>query len=138
MIWGGRLISPSGLFADENADVAGGPATARNLIFLTDGETAPLDLVYSSYGLEPLDQRRWSEGSPLTLTQTVEKRFTFACNEVKKRNVTVWVVTFGTQINPMLQDCAGDGHFFEALDSEELSKAFDQIAKQLGDLRIAK
>lgn len=138
MIWGGRLISPTGLFADENADVTAGQPTARNLVFLTDGETAPLDLVYSSYGLEPLDRRRWNESSSFTLTQTVENRFTFACNEVKKRNVTVWVVTFGTKINPMLQDCAGDGHFFEALDSEELAKAFDQIAKQLGELRIAK
>jgi hypothetical protein len=138
MIWGGRLISPTGLFAADNADVAAGKPTARNLIFLTDGQTAPLDLAYSSYGLEPLDQRRWSPNSGYTLTQTVEKRFTFACNEVKKRNVTVWVVTFGTQINPMLQECAGDGHFFEALDSDQLGKAFDQIAKQLGDLRIAK
>jgi hypothetical protein len=36
----------------------------------------------------------------------------------------------------MLQEGAGEGHFFEALDSEDLGKAFDQIAKQMGDLRI--
>ena len=33
MIWGGRLISPTGLFASENADV-GNSATSRNLIML--------------------------------------------------------------------------------------------------------
>ena len=27
------------------------------LIFLTDGQTEPLDIVYSAYGLEPLDER---------------------------------------------------------------------------------
>ena len=59
MIWGGRLISPTGLFADENADLSASAPTSRNLIFLTDGETAPYDLSYSSYGVEPLDQRRW-------------------------------------------------------------------------------
>ena len=45
MIWGARMLSPTGIFADENADHAGKP-TNRNLIFLTDGETAPLDLAY--------------------------------------------------------------------------------------------
>lgn len=57
MIWGGRLLSPTGLFADDNADVDG-KVTSRHLIFLTDGETAPLDISYSAYGVEPLDQRR--------------------------------------------------------------------------------
>ena len=56
MIWGGRLISPTGIFAGENGDVSDNQPTNRNLIFLTDGETAPSDISYSSYGIEPLDQ----------------------------------------------------------------------------------
>lgn len=137
MIWGGRLISPTGIFAAENADIEGKP-TSRNLIFLTDGATAPLDLSYTTYGIEPLDRRRWQPGGALTLTQTVEKRFAFACNEVKKRNVTVWVVAFGTRINAMLADCAGSGHYFEAANAVALDAAFDRIAKKIGDLRISK
>jgi hypothetical protein len=43
MIWGGRLLSPTGLFASENADVSSTRPSTRHLIFLTDGETAPLD-----------------------------------------------------------------------------------------------
>ena len=74
MLWGGRLISPTGLFADENADIPG-KTIGRHLIFLTDGETAPLDLSYSTYGLEPIDQRRWSPTSPLSLTQTGREAF---------------------------------------------------------------
>ncbi len=137
MIWGGRLISPTGLFAAENADLNGNP-TSRNLIFLTDGETAPLDVSYSSYGAEGIDQRRWSPSSPFTLTQTVENRFTFACNEVKKRNVTVWVIGFGTQMTDMLKNCAGDGRWFQANNAAQLSDAFSSIAKSMGDLRISK
>ena len=139
MIWGGRLLSPTGLFATENADI-GGKATSRHLIFLTDGQTAPLDLSYGTYGIEPIEQpyRRWSPGSSETLTQTVEHRFTVACNEVKKRNITVWVISFGTDLNPMLSDCAGPGRAFEARDAAALSDAFSKIAASIGDLRVSK
>ena len=137
MIWGGRLISPTGLFAAENADL-GGKATNRNLIFLTDGATAPNELSYSSYGIEPLDKRRWSQSSTLTQTQVVENRFTVACNEVKKRNVTVWVISFGISMPTLLSSCAGPGHAFEASNSTQLNLAFSEIAKAMGDLRVAK
>ena len=140
MIWGGRLLSPTGIFASENADLPGKP-TSRNLIFLTDGLTAPLDVSYGTYGIEPLDKRRWNPASPmlgLTLTNVVEKRFEVACSEVKKRNITVWVIGFGTTLSPFLTDCAGPGHFFEASDAAELSDVFSKIATQLGDLRVSK
>ena len=103
MIWGARLLSPTGLFAAENADVSSGRPSSRHLVFLTDGETAPRDIAYSAYGIEPLDQRRWQPGSAFTLTQTVENRFSYVCDEVKKKNVTVWVIGFGTAPNPVLR-----------------------------------
>jgi hypothetical protein len=137
MICGGRLLSPAGLFAPENADLQDGP-TNRNLIFLTDGMTSMLDLSYGSYGVEPLDQRRWSSASPLTLDQVVENRFTVACNEVKKRNIPVWVIGFGTTLNPVLTSCAGPGHSFSAQNASQLTAAFSSIASQLGSLRISK
>ncbi|MEO6716392.1 MAG: Tad domain-containing protein [Novosphingobium sp.] len=137
MIWGGRLLSATGLFAAENADVAGKP-TNRHLIFLTDGETAPRDIAYGAYGVEPLDQRRWSPSSSLSLTQVVEKRFTVACEEVKKRNITVWVIGFGTNMTNMLKDCAGNGRWFQADDATQLNAAFAKIAASMGDLRISK
>ncbi|WP_366083673.1 Tad domain-containing protein [Novosphingobium sp.] len=136
MIWGGRMISPTGLFAAENADVSTSSPTNRNLIFLTDGETAPLDVSYSAYGFEPVDQRRWSLSSPYSLAETIEKRFSFACNEVKKRGVTVWVIGFGIDLNSTMKGCAGEGKYFEAADAAELNSAFGQIAKSTTDLRI--
>lgn len=137
MIWGGRLISPTGLFAAENADAANS-VTSRHLIFLTDGETAPLDLSYSSYGFEPLDQRRWSPDSPLTLAQTVEKRFAFACGEVRRKNVTVWVIGFGIALTDVMKNCAGEGHYFEAADAAELNASFAAIAESMSDLRVSR
>ena len=137
MIWGGRLLSPTGLFSSENQNALGEP-TSRNLIFLTDGHTQTLDVSYGAYGLEPLDQRRWSQSSSLSLNDVVEKRFGVACSEVKKRNITVWVIGFGTTLNPVMTDCAGPGHFFEAQDAAQLSDVFSKIATQMGDLRISK
>ena len=138
MIWGGRLLSPTGLFAAENADVSSTRPSTRHLIFLTDGETEPLDISYSSYGVEPLDQRRWSPKSKYTLTQTVEKRFTAACNEVKKKNISVWVISFGTSSNPIMQDCAGADRYFVAADATALNQAFSTIAKRMGELRVTR
>ena len=66
MIWAARLLSPTGLFAAENADMSPKRRTTRHLIFLTDGQTSSLDISYSSYGVEPIAQRRWSPASALT------------------------------------------------------------------------
>ncbi|KTR85177.1 hypothetical protein NS277_01005 [Novosphingobium barchaimii] len=137
MIWGGRLISPTGLFAAENAEINGRPTT-RHLIFLTDGDTAPSNYSYGSYGVEPLSQKRWNSGSKYTLTQTVENRFTVACNQVKNKNVTVWTIGFGTAVTDLMKNCAGPGHWFQASNSKQLADAFAAIAASIGDLRIIK
>ncbi|GAA0279336.1 ubiquitin-activating E1 FCCH domain-containing protein [Alteraurantiacibacter aestuarii] len=138
MIWGGRLLSPTGLFAADNADVSSATPTTRHLIFLTDGETAPNDISYGSYGLEPIDRRRWSPASPMTLTQTVESRFAFACEEVKKRNIQVWVISFGTQANSIMETCSGPERYFVADDAAQLEQTFSDIARQMGQLRVAR
>lgn len=137
MIWGARMLSPTGIFAAENADGVNS-SNSRHMIFLTDGETAPLDLSYGTYGVEPLDGRRWSTASGQTLTQVVEGRTAVACEEAKKRNITVWVIGFGVSLNPVLTQCAGPGRAFEAADAAELQDVFSRIAAQLGDLRISR
>jgi hypothetical protein len=138
MIWGGRLLSPTGLFASENQNVNGGNPTGRHLIFLTDGQTEPYDISYGAYGVDALDQRRWTQSSAAGLAETVEQRFLAACKEVKKKNITVWVIAFGTDLNPAMTECAGDGRYFEATDSAELAESFKSIADSLGDLRISR
>lgn len=137
MIWAGRLLSPTGLFASENANVSPTRPTSRHLIFLTDGQTSSYDLSYGAYGVEPLAKRRWSPTSTLTLTQTVEKRFSFACQQVKNKNVTVWFIAFGTDLNPIMTECAGTGHYFSAANATELSAAFETIARSIGELRLS-
>lgn len=136
MIWGGRLISPSGLFAAENASRPS-KETARHLIFLTDGQTEPLDIAYASYGLEQLELRRWTQRPDPLIDRVIELRFYHACKEVKKLNVTVWVIGFGTTMNDVMKECAGDGHWFQADDADELEDSFNKIAKSLAELRVS-
>lgn len=138
MLWAARLAAPSGLFAAENADVSDSHPTSRHVVFMTDGQTSALDLSYTAYGMEPLDQRRWSPASTRTLTQVVEDRFAFICNEAKKRNITVWVVAFGTELNPVMTECAGPGRAFQASDGDELVEAFTAIANSIADLRLVR
>ncbi len=137
MIWGGRLISPTGLFAAENGDLPGKP-TNRHLIFLTDGQTEAFDTAYGAYGIEPLDQRRLPSNKMNQLNSTVEARFGVACAEVKKRNTTVWVIGFGTNVTNVMKNCAGNGRWFLATDAAELNTIFGKIAASMGDLRISK
>ncbi len=139
MLWGARLLSPDGLFASENADESANKPTTRHLIFLTDGQTEAYDVAYGAYGLEPLDRRRWDpDTSTLTLNEVVEARFSFACNEIKKKNTTVWVIAFGTDANTAMTECAGEGRYFEASNASQLTEAFDSIARSMGDLRVSK
>ena len=138
MIWGGRLLSPTGIFASENADLSPSQPTNRNLIMMTDGQTSALDLSYTAYGFEPIDRRRWAPGSGTSLTQTVEDRFAFACQQVKKRNITIWFIAFGTDLNPVMTDCAGEGHAFQASNGAELAAVFKQIAGGIANLRLTK
>ena len=138
MIWAARMISSTGPFATQNADVTPSNPSSRNIIFLTDGQTEAFDISYGAYGLEALDNRRWEPGDALSLVETVELRFTVACLEARKRNIAVWVIAFGTSINQSMVDCAGEGRYFEASDSDTLDETFSKIADSLGDLRVSK
>lgn len=137
MLWGVRLLSPAGLFASENIDISAARPTNRHLVFMTDGQTSTLDISYSAYGLEPLDRRRWTPGSGRTLTQTVEDRFLFLCGEAKKRNISIWLVAYGTELSDTMNECAGPGHAFQADSADELADRFATIANTIADLRIS-
>ncbi len=137
MIWAGRLLSPTGLFASENSS-GENDTRGRHLIWLTDGRTEPYDISYSSYGIEGLDQRRWDPNGRETISSVVENRFLAACRQVKNRNITVWVVAFGTSLNPIMEECGGAGRTFQAGNAEELGNAFNEIARSMSELRLSR
>jgi hypothetical protein len=50
----------------------------------------------------------------------------------------VWVISFGTAPNPVMQACAGTGRYFVAADAAQLQQAFSTIAQRMGDLRVTR
>lgn len=137
MIWGTRLLSPTGVFASDTAAWPNRNAPNRNIIFMTDGEMAPNAGIYGMYGLEWNDQRV-SGGDFDNLTNYHNARFLAECEAAKARNITVWVVAFGQTINDQLRACAStpDRAFF-ASDNATLTAQFQSIARRIAMLRLS-
>lgn len=154
LLWGARLASPTGIFADDNDFTSGGGEIQRHIIFMTDGETNANNGDYNAYGLPWFDRRqqadKTTEPSKAYMDSQVNARFLAICNEVKKSNkTTLWVVSFGVLSQPTakaselvteqrLRDCATPGRFFSATSAASLQTTFNSIANQISQLRLTK
>lgn len=136
MIWGARFISPDGIFAAENRTAPNGDAVSRHIIFMTDGEQATANYDYTPHGIEWWDRRLTTDGSEAQLADRHASRFQAACKAARNKNISVWVVAFGTELTQNLVDCATPGRIFQAADSAELNEAFTDIARQIAALRL--
>ncbi len=135
MIWGGRLSSPRGIFADNvNQD---SKSVSRHLIFMSDGQMEPNIGGYNAYGIEALSNRVAPLGSDTnTVTARHIARFRAACEAVKADGITVWVVAFGTALTNDMKACSSDGRAFYASDTAALQDQFRYIAAQVANLRL--
>jgi Flp pilus assembly protein TadG len=139
MVWGLRLMSATGLFATENHKTPAGQEIVRHLIFMTDGDTNTDNLDYDAYGLAGLDRRRTNPASLATEADTieiVENRLSALCEVAKDRNITIWVIAFGTTLTPLLENCASPGSAFEADNTSALNSSFAEIASKIANLRL--
>ncbi len=141
-LWGLRLISKEGLFSSENTSAPDGSSIARNIIFMTDGDTETRIQDYDAYGLSALDRRRTDQGSLPTNAQQdtiVEDRLQRYCSVAKnQKGITVWVIAFGTNLTPLLRDCASQGRAFQANNSQQLNETFAEIAAKIAQLRLTR
>lgn len=136
MVWGTRLISPTGLFASENATAPNGMPISRHIIFMTDGQMAPNPGIYGFQGVEFLHGRVGST-STSELTLRHNKRFLAACDAAKARNITVWVVSFGTSLSADMRACASGDKAYQASNNAALRTQFQAIAQQITRLRLS-
>jgi Flp pilus assembly protein TadG len=142
LLWGARLMSPTGIFADQTA-----PADTiiqRHMVFMTDGDTVTDEENYSPYGIHWFDRRQSDpDFAPSTtfLTNNVNARTVALCQAIKNKNITLWVVSYGgtgitAETNARLQACASDGHFLTANSVSQLALAFKGIASEISNLRL--
>jgi Flp pilus assembly protein TadG len=153
LLWGARFMSPTGIFASENATTSEGGEIERHMIFMTDGETCTNHINYAAYGIPAWDRRQTSDTSVPTsgcddadsdggtLSQQVNARFSAICTAVRNKNITLWVVYFGSAdtdtVNRMTA-CATSGRFFYANNSAGLISSFRTIADQISQLRLTR
>ena len=159
MIWGARLISPTGPWAADTAAWSGRSAPNRVIIFLTDGDMSPSSSSYSMYGLEGYERRVTSTaltgdpssgktGSPATCTVTTancwkymtyhNNRFLGACAAAKAKNIDVWTVAIDTASSTELQTCATTTNQAKYTTSgTDLGTIFADIARRLAMLRLS-
>lgn len=136
MIWGTRLISPTGPFAADTAAWPGNNPPNRYVVFMTDGDMAPNTSIYGMYGMEKLDQRV-TGGTTSNDTSYHNARFLAECAAAKARNITVFVVGFGQSLTTQLTQCATPGYAYYASDNASLQTAFRSIALQVAKLRLS-
>lgn len=143
LIWGARLMSPTGIFRSRNQSTPQGGEIERHLIFMTDGDTATAPENYHAYGFPWLDRRQTTTDTAPTapdLNDQVNARFSAVCRAVRNKGITLWVVSFGGDTNAAtearLKNCATEGRYFKANDSAALQRTFGSIANQISALRL--
>ncbi|MFC3099176.1 Tad domain-containing protein [Alteraurantiacibacter palmitatis] len=134
MIWGLRLISPQGMFADRNLTGPNGGQISRHIIFLTDGEPVSSATTYSSYGTEQTERR--ITGSTGVAAATLHARRFQALCDAERGRVAIWAIAFGTSVTGNMQSCADSGRAMQANNTTELRQAFARIANEVADLRL--
>lgn len=136
MLWGARFISPTGIFASENATAPNGDAIGRHIVFMTDGRPAGNQDVYGLYGVEFWDRRVTANGTSDEIEDRHAERFQAACRAARQQNITVWVVAFGTELTDELRACASPDRAYEASNNAALTTAFQEIAQKIAALRL--
>ena len=137
MIWGTRLLSPTGIFAADTAAWPGRTTPARYIIFMTDGDMAPNEDIYGLYGMEYYD-KRVTGGTTSNMTTYHNARFVAECTAAKYRGIQIYVVGFGQTLTTELTNCASPGSAFYASDNATLTSAFSQIALNVAALRLTR
>lgn len=135
MIWGTRLLSPTGIFASDTSTWPGHPPPNRYIVFMTDGDMQPDENVYGMYGMEYYD-KRVTGGTYSNDTDYHNKRFLAVCAAAKARNIKVFVVGFGQTLTNELTTCASPNGAYYANNNAALTAAFKSIANQVATLRL--
>ncbi|OYY70846.1 MAG: hypothetical protein B7Y44_03085 [Sphingomonadales bacterium 28-55-16] len=142
LLWGARLMSPTGIFAALNAPP--NVNMERHMVFMTDGETVVAPSNYSAYGIHWYDRRQTpleTEPTQAQLQAMTDARSAALCTAIKNKNINLWVVSYGnigSATNDRLRACATPGKFFEARSVASLISNFKGIAAEISALRITK
>ncbi|GAB7537092.1 TadE/TadG family type IV pilus assembly protein [Burkholderia sp. 3C] len=105
-------------------------------IGLPNGQTDSAEL----HGGNPVDA---SSGNNAGYPDDVNTFQNAVCNAIKADGVTVYAITFGSDASnsvaqTAMRNCASPGNYYHAPDNASLNTIFQQIAGNLGELRLTK
>lgn len=139
LLWGARLSSPDGIFSSNvNDQPNNGGEVSRHIILMTDGMMDTNNNSVTAYGMEYWDRMVTTDGAKSTSDSNHSARFRALCDAVKDKGIRIWVIAFGSgsSLNSDLTYCASSNSAYAASDGAALDSAFQDIAHQVGELRI--
>ncbi|NGM37390.1 MULTISPECIES: TadE/TadG family type IV pilus assembly protein [Methylobacterium] len=163
LMWGWRTISPKSVFADGTS--YGSDTVGKIIVLMTDGANTWLDNS-SSYNRSIFSSNRYFinvDGSDPDIhfpssyqnvangtqaRKALDELTRQGCTNAKASpaNITIYTIGFSVSSDPidqqginLLKDCASSpSQYFQANDSGSLIAAFNQIAANIGKLRLTK
>ncbi len=149
LLWGARLSSPFGMWENlVNEEADNGATVSRHLIFMTDGELDTDRYINAMYGIERHDKRITGTGtSDSGQLSRHRSRYLALCEAIKARGIRLWVIAFGSGVTlsdelelrsdePGDTGCSSPDSAYRAADASALNTAFQEIANQVGELRV--
>ncbi len=137
MVWAGRIISPSGMFAADNTTAPNGEPITRHVVFMTDGLSNETNVhTYTPWGMEFWDRRTTDAGNTTQSHDRHAARLQAVCDAIKRENISIWVVALNPTLTQNMIDCASPGRAYRATNAAELNAAFQEIAQKIAALRL--
>lgn len=129
MVWGWRVLSPEEPFI-EGAEYED-DQWDKVALMMTDGMNS-MSNVYSAYG-------RSNEHN--IDNDDLDERFIETCDNMKAAGILIYTVTFDDGVDQdtkdLYEDCASiSGNYHDAPTQQDLEDVFEQIARELSNLRI--
>ncbi|MGL5363168.1 MAG: TadE/TadG family type IV pilus assembly protein [Bosea sp. (in: a-proteobacteria)] len=144
VMWGWRTLTPKGPFADGKAY---GKAK-KFLVVMSDGQNmiggndnnGPTISKYGAYGY--IRYGRFAKETFSEAGKYFDKRMALACTNAKAAGITVMSIMFREQnmnAKKEMENCASSKKlFYFAKDQNDLQRAFDDVAAEIGKLRITR
>jgi len=153
VMWGWHVVSPNGPFVSRGK-AYGTPNVKKIVVLMTDGENSmgvpgASNLNRSYYGPYGYAWRQML-GLPFVPTpptsgevaDALNTRMRTICDNMKAagNDVTVFTIRFaqGGGQDPNLVHCANPSNFYNAAQASQLNAAFQSIAQEISELRIAR
>lgn len=140
LLWGARFSSPDGIWQTlVNETPTNGGTVNRHLVFMTDGDMNTNNSIQTTYGIETLDRRVTTDGVNTTADANHSKRYRAICDAIKAKGIRLWAIQFDDTLPSLQADlayCASPASAFTAKNAAQLNAAFQEIAKQVGELRV--